>query len=336
MGIDALQGLNSAPLQTFKSYTTTPVQPNSVFTVQRNAATTFAQLCQAVVPDAKAVQTAPSTELKPSRIEFTPAGSMDEAAEYAQNLGVENYNMGDDLETANYVNEALTNLHNLYGGDVNMFPNIEVTDTVEFFIYNSDSKTLKINPQGFAENRQETDQFIKESMVAESANKNGAIGAWYHRALKGDFDMVDYIDKDFQKEVFDTVQAYLENPDSFDDFEATELEAMLCDMTNLSVRFRSTGNLTFERGYASGSKFSWIYHEYAHRLQSESMDSGEYRHGIREMSKADKAIAMRITEYAGKNYNEFTAETYKALINGHKLPEDVMALYKKCNGPQLP
>ena len=45
--------------------------------------------------------------------------------------------------------------------------------------------------------------------------------------------------------------------------------------------------------------------------------------------------AGKVSEYAQSGIGEFVAETYKKMISKEKLPEDVLALYKKYNGPTL-
>ena len=43
--------------------------------------------------------------------------------------------------------------------------------------------------------------------------------------------------------------------------------------------------------------------------------------------------AGKISGYAQTSIGEFIADTYAKMIRGEKLPDDVMALYKKYNGP---
>ncbi len=46
--------------------------------------------------------------------------------------------------------------------------------------------------------------------------------------------------------------------------------------------------------------------------------------------------AGKISSYAQTSIGEFIADTYAKMIRGEKLPDDVMALYKKYNGPDIP
>ena len=45
--------------------------------------------------------------------------------------------------------------------------------------------------------------------------------------------------------------------------------------------------------------------------------------------------AGKISEYAQTSIGEFIAETYAKMVRGDKIPNDVMKLYEKYNGPKL-
>ena len=51
--------------------------------------------------------------------------------------------------------------------------------------------------------------------------------------------------------------------------------------------------------------------------------------------KAERTIAKEVSEYASTDPCEFVAETYRALRAGKTLPQEVLDLYKKYNGPQI-
>jgi hypothetical protein len=46
--------------------------------------------------------------------------------------------------------------------------------------------------------------------------------------------------------------------------------------------------------------------------------------------------ANRVSAYASYGPGEFIAETFAKMIDGNKLPNEVLALYKKLNGPNVP
>lgn len=63
--------------------------------------------------------------LKPANfaehIEFVKANTMEEAVEFAKkNFGIKKFDLGDDLEFANWVNEGLANINNRFKGKANM------------------------------------------------------------------------------------------------------------------------------------------------------------------------------------------------------------------------
>lgn len=46
--------------------------------------------------------------------------------------------------------------------------------------------------------------------------------------------------------------------------------------------------------------------------------------------------ANRVSEYASHGEGEFVAETFAKLMDGAKLPDDVIELYKRVKGPVIP
>ena len=49
----------------------------------------------------------------------------------------------------------------------------------------------------------------------------------------------------------------------------------------------------------------------------------------------EQNIASKISNYSRNSIGEFIAETYKAMVKGERIPDDVMRLYRKYNGPML-
>ena len=63
---------------------------------------------------------------------------MEEAAEFAKkHLGIQNFNLGDDVEMANWVNEGLTNISNRFKGKANMPKNVIFDE--KYFAKNPDA-----------------------------------------------------------------------------------------------------------------------------------------------------------------------------------------------------
>lgn len=80
--------------------------------------------------------------LKPANfaehIDFKPAQTMEEAVEFAKkHLGIKNFNLGDDLEMANWVNEGLVGINNRFKGKAHMPKNVVFDE--KYFAKNTDA-----------------------------------------------------------------------------------------------------------------------------------------------------------------------------------------------------
>lgn len=96
------------------------------------------------------------------------------------------------------------------------------------------------------------------------------------------------------------------------------------------------------------SEFHAIYHELGHLqdVQPRCFDTTdnhnfEYSKYPKELKKwvdngADMQTANRVSEYASHGEGEFVAETFAKLMDGAKLPDDVIELYKRVKGPAIP
>ena len=96
------------------------------------------------------------------------------------------------------------------------------------------------------------------------------------------------------------------------------------------------------------SEFRTIYHELGHLqdVQPRCFDTTnnhnfEYSKYPKALKKwvdngADIQTANRVSEYASHGEGEFVAETFAKLMNGAKLPDDVIELYKRVKGPAIP
>lgn len=96
------------------------------------------------------------------------------------------------------------------------------------------------------------------------------------------------------------------------------------------------------------SRFTSIYHEFGH-LNDPNLSSranlkrfydknkktypAELKEWINNIEK--QKIAGEVSSYAQENPAEFIAETYAKLIEGHKVSDDVITLYKSYGGPAL-
>ena len=99
------------------------------------------------------------------------------------------------------------------------------------------------------------------------------------------------------------------------------------------------------------SDFYYFNHELGHTRHQESttnyklmkkieeyVDLGEKPSEISEEFASNKSIqatAKKVSEYASESPAEFVAETFAGLLEGKTYSDDVMALYKKYDGPAL-
>lgn len=115
------------------------------------------------------------------------------------------------------------------------------------------------------------------------------------------------------------------------------------------IRFGKTkmdGNENYTRG-----TYQALFHELGHSLHVKSSKNYRKMSRLTELETLgikDNAIvreflgnaeiqktAGKISKYAQCSPNEFVAETFSMLLKGERLPDDVISLYKKYDGPLL-
>ena len=94
------------------------------------------------------------------------------------------------------------------------------------------------------------------------------------------------------------------------------------------------------------SPFNTIYHEMGHvqdmvaRVPASGKfnDPSKYPEKLVEWLSDEKnmQLASEVSRYATTGPGEFIAETYSTIMNGNKLEDIVLELYRKLNGPELP
>ena len=116
------------------------------------------------------------------------------------------------------------------------------------------------------------------------------------------------------------------------------LMKIMCQMKKNGVDVGANG--------VESSPFRCIYHELGHLQDIETRVMS--KDGFKNPSEYPKELvdwlsneeymktASKVSQYSCSGPAEFIAETYAQLISSHKLPDDVMALYKKMNGPIVP
>lgn len=95
------------------------------------------------------------------------------------------------------------------------------------------------------------------------------------------------------------------------------------------------------------SAFDTIYHEMGHiqDMTPRCLTTDKYKFDYSKYSDELKAwvdnqenmqVANRVSEYASHGPGEFIAETFARMIQGNKLSDEVLALYRKLKGPAVP
>ena len=75
-----------------------------------------------------------------------------------------------------------------------------------------------------------------------------------------------------------------------------------------------------------------LFHELGHKAHSTSCKN--YNNlGLDWSQKEFQEIAAKVSQYSKESPEEFVAETFSLLVQGKKLPQDVLQLYEKCGGP---
>lgn len=98
---------------------------------------------------------------------------------------------------------------------------------------------------------------------------------------------------------------------------------------------------------ANKGPFATIYHEMGHiqdmtprclTIDKYKFDYSKYSDELKAWvdNQENMQIANRVSEYASHGPGEFIAETFARMIQGNKLPDEVLTLYKKLKGPAVP
>lgn len=86
---------------------------------------------------------------------------------------------------------------------------------------------------------------------------------------------------------------------------------------------------------ASDHARSTVHHEVGHALHRERLGHLDFQ-DLRAAGwpgDTEAKIARQVSRYATTHPGEFVAETFSGLVNGERYSDEVMALYKKYNGP---
>ena len=302
----------------------------------------------------------------PEKIVFNKATSKEEALKYArETLKINNVSEDLSLDALNYVNKGLTDISNSHKGK---FINILGINSMDKDIANRVKGTIGgvcISPafsKDFAKLSINLDYFKPDNLDTKLKDiyyKQGKI-----RFDKGKIYKFDNIFVRFDSKYDTLLQKYYQSPKDLSFEEKLRLIESYDYLMN-NVHNLKKGLKTGAKGVKSDkvllgelqSENHFIYHELGHlqdffnngmkqHLKSPFMYDINIRRDALNIlptksheefinTQSIQETAGKVSNYAKTSRDEFIAETYARLIEGEKLHEDVMALYKKYNGPMI-
>ena len=201
--------------------------------------------------------------LKPANfaehIDFKPAQTMEEAVEFAKkHLGIKNFNLGDDVEMANWVNEGLVNISNRFKGKANMPKNVIFDE--KYFAKNPDAmayhcaqnETIAINKAYYDGIFDKLNKLIEKGKVSaqkiRSNNPEQCITStdFALSVLDKKVTWIDenhlkyaptkYIDEMLQGSIVAKIDKFKQNPNAFSRFEVSNLIQQIQDLEASAYR----------------------------------------------------------------------------------------------------
>jgi len=292
-------------------------------------------------------------------IDFVKAKTMDEAKKFAKdNLGIKHFDLGKDVEMANWVNKGLVNINNRFKGKANM--PVEICWDKSYFIsepsalaYCSDSGRIAFNKKAFSQERIEKVRSRLQNMFP------------YFDETNIDSIELNVEDKRLRKlteNLYDNYRKMLLKPEKYTRFDAMYATMLFED---LDVYFARNGdkaaaewlkdsygksvksalrNKSKKGSIRANSIYDVLYHEMGHMLHNMNTSLkdkiwGKLGPGATKefQNNAEKQkIAGKVSLYAHTNQYEFVAECFNAMCAGRKLPDDVMKMYQEYKGQMLP
>lgn len=274
-------------------------------------------------------------------IDFKPAKTIEEAKQFAKDkldvIYFDEFGKFEDVEMVNFINEWIVKTHNNPKFGRNSYPKIVYNADHDGAIMSMTTKNAVIDGvdygYGLGVNLKKFKEFEPQALKKYNLNfsvvKKGADGKYF------------ITDKKFDNEYTRRLVKNL-NSDSltFED----KMQLML-DMLAYKERKVINGVMQIR-----GRKvYNYLNHEQGHLLHSKNCNNyeqmrkvEEYINNGQEVSEITKefvnnkdiqAIAGKVSNYAKESPLEFVAETFAGLRDGIKFDDDVMALYKKYNGP---
>lgn len=268
-------------------------------------------------------------------IDFFKAQNVEQAANFAeQNFKIKFFDVK-DLDTANWINNGLTELSNKFQGETYMPSNISfnkfkkkrlnITDA----LYHPRKDMICFNQNSYAD----IDNRLKFLM-------NGLDSKFKElfQALPGREDNFS-----------DIIQRYIEKPDTFTNPQKlamyyaignkTEVGLQILEKQESMVKYAcqnpSAKDLYVNVRY---NEFGLLYHEMGHMMRFKEQSTFAIKcKRLANISHFKKEVnQMPIPSYAKTNQDEFIAETIAGMLNGDVYSNQIMDLFNKLTSVRIP
>ena len=229
-------------------------------------------------------------------IDFVPAKTIEEAVNFGKNiLGVKNYDgfTKSDVDVVNWINNGLVHINNATKGKAKMPSEILYRDKIA----------------------------QSDDLIGGAMNAYGKL----------------FISKDYIKTIKYIVRGYFEEIENRADFvkKIDEKQNFARWMTAFVKIVNMVPEIAEEVGReAYTATYSLISHEMGHLQHCVNTKSNlvDLKTNLADIFSKSKHIAARVTSNAAKSPTEFVAECFAQMIDGIKLDDDIMRLYKKLGG----
>lgn len=276
-------------------------------------------------------------------VEFRPAKTLEEARAFAEKkLGV-NYHEIDDLEAVNFFNEWLTGLHNKCKViDKSSYPKFiakasNLGDNSLACLCDDILKTGKQEGYVMGVNM----PLIKN--FGSSMDKWICDGSVIAKDKAGKYIITnEAYNTEFTKDLVKRMNEYNQNTTTF-----KEKNRIILDIMGLNDGRMVNGKIQAIRY----NDYHYLNHELGHLRHQECASNYNMLKKVEEFktmgepvseitnefvtNKEIQQIARKVSDYATESPLEFVAEAFSQLMEGKTFSDDVMALYKKYNGPAL-
>lgn len=283
-------------------------------------------------------------------IEFKPAQTLEEAIKFGQeNLGIKSYNnfSENDLSAINWLNEGFVNVSNRMKGKLRMRNAINAYTKNPLEVIQSlfkDEKNISMFKEAGIntslndiKNLSLKEQIeIRKTMTALLREQNEA--SYVNNLIVSD---KQYAEKLVEKGFLDKVETIKE----IEPKKLTEIIKYTEEYTGKKENFYPIELYIDELD--KSSPFATIYHEMGHLQDMKprclttvkyNYDYSKYSQELKDWVDNDDniRIASKVSGYSTSGPGEFIAETFAKLIEGRKVSKEVIDLYRKLGGPELP